>query len=80
MAYMLMHQMAYDLYLYYLSFYTAIDWKYPKINCYTVSNLKVKNRTPFVKVTECRILKIYIPSYGLYFTYLCKGKCMSVLP
>ena len=45
--------------LYYLSFYTAIDWKYPKINCYTVSNLKVKNRSTFVKVTECRFLKIY---------------------
>lgn len=55
MAYMLMHQMAYDLDLLYLSFYyIATDWKYPKINCYTVSNLKVKNGSTFVKVTECR--------------------------
>lgn len=57
MTYMLIHRMAYDLDLYYLSFYTAIDWKYPKINCYNISNFKVKNRSTFVKVTECRILK-----------------------
>lgn len=54
-----------DLDLYYLSFYIAIDWTYPKINYYTISNLKVKNRSTFIKVIECRFLNIlYIPSYG----------------
>lgn len=54
---MLMYQMAYDLDLYYFSFYTAIDLKYSKINCDTISNLKVKNRSTYVKVTEYRFLK-----------------------
>lgn len=68
--------------LYYLSFYIAIDWKYPKINCYTVSNLKVKNRYTFVKVTERRFLKYIIHSklwIIFYLNYLCKDKCISVL-